>query len=66
MKIFSFNAEFALPDTFNSWFLVTELHIWMLMVRTMEEGDDGRYIRNCIVAALWEDTRQKIKNIGVS
>lgn len=59
-----FFREMSLPDTFNSWFIVTELHIWMLMVRVMEEGDDGRYIRNCIVAALWEDTRQKIKNIG--
>lgn len=60
-----FFREMSLPDTFNSWFIVTELHIWMLMVRAMDEGDDGRFIRNCIVAALWEDTRQKVKNIGM-
>lgn len=59
-----FFREMSLPDTFNSWFIVTELHIWMLMVRVMDEGDDGRYIRNCIVASLWDDTREKIKKLG--
>ncbi|KAH9635676.1 hypothetical protein HF086_003400 [Spodoptera exigua] len=26
-----------LPDTFASWFIITELHVWMLMVRYMAE-----------------------------
>ena len=26
------NRTFDMPDTFYSWFLVTELHVWMLSV----------------------------------
>lgn len=60
-----FFEEFALPDTFYSWFTVTELHIWMLSVRAMAEGDDGRIIRNNMVQALWTDVGLRIKKIGV-
>lgn len=55
-----------MPDTFNSWFLVTELHVWMLMVKAMEIGGDGRLIRNYIVEAMWEDVSTKGKKLGVS
>lgn len=30
-----FYRYFELPDTFNSWFVITELHIWMLLVKTL-------------------------------
>ena len=26
-----------LPDTFQSWFLVTQLHVWMSLVRLKQE-----------------------------
>ncbi|XP_012257361.2 ubiquinol-cytochrome-c reductase complex assembly factor 1 [Athalia rosae] len=57
-----FIAEFQLADTFFTWFLITELHIWMLMVRTMAEGEDGKYTRNSMIEAMWADvaTRAKI------
>ncbi|CAB3237986.1 unnamed protein product [Arctia plantaginis] len=63
-----------LPDTFNSWFSVTELHVWMLMVRYMAEDvakpttekkkyikGDGHFVRNCIIEAMWADAANKIK-----
>nr|XP_045597589.1 ubiquinol-cytochrome-c reductase complex assembly factor 1-like [Procambarus clarkii] len=53
-----------LPDTFYSWFLVTELHIWMLMVRLMAEGEEGRYTRNSLIEALWEDCDARSKKLG--
>lgn len=55
-----------LPDTFFSWFLVTELHVWLLMVRLMAEGDEGRYTRNCLVEAMWEDVNMRAKKLGDS
>lgn len=58
--------EFALPDTFYSWFVVTELHIWMLSTRAMAEGNDGNILRNAIVECLWTDVVQRIKALGVS
>lgn len=56
-----FNKEFKLPDTFNSWFIVTELHVWLLMVRCMAEGADGKLTRNHIVKALWNDSEERGK-----
>jgi len=55
-----------LPDTFYSWFLVMEVHIWMLMVRLMDEGEEGRYVRNCLVEAMWEDVDHRSKKLGAS
>ncbi|KAK5650804.1 hypothetical protein RI129_001833 [Pyrocoelia pectoralis] len=53
-----------MPDTFYSWFVVTELHIWMLMVRFMAEGDEGEHLRNFILEVLWADVDQRIKKLG--
>ncbi|KDR09875.1 Ubiquinol-cytochrome c reductase complex chaperone CBP3-like protein, partial [Zootermopsis nevadensis] len=55
--------EFHMPDTFYSWFLVTELHVWMLMVRTMAEGEEGRFVRNNIIEAMWEDVSTRVKKL---
>ncbi|CAG9859187.1 unnamed protein product [Phyllotreta striolata] len=60
-----FFKEFDLPDTFNSWFSVTELHIWMLSLRIVADGEDGKILRNSIVEALWTDVAQRVKRLGV-
>ncbi|KAK7090156.1 ubiquinol-cytochrome-c reductase complex assembly factor 1-like [Littorina saxatilis] len=59
-----FFSEFDLPDTFYSWFLVTDLHIWFCMVRLASLGKDGRLLRNCLVKALWEDVEARSKQLG--
>lgn len=60
--------KFNLPNTFNSWFLITELHVWMLMVRAMAEGSEtgqpGKFMRNCIVEALWSDVSKRAKKLN--
>lgn len=64
-----FFETFELPDTFNSWFLVTEFHVWMLLMRVMNEGsesgEDGRFMRNCVVEAMWADVTQRARKLGV-
>lgn len=35
------------------------------MVRLMQEGEEGRLIRNALVEALWEDVDIKSKQLGV-
>lgn len=66
----AFFNDFNMPNTFNSWFLVTELHVWMLLLRSMaegsESGEDGRFLRNCIVETLWGDVNTRAKKLGVS
>ncbi|GAB0086612.1 ubiquinol-cytochrome-c reductase complex assembly factor 1 [Sergentomyia squamirostris] len=62
-----FFRRFNLPNTFNSWFLVTELHVWMVLTRAMaegpERGENGRFMRNCIVEAMWSDVNARAKKL---
>ncbi|XP_041361092.1 ubiquinol-cytochrome-c reductase complex assembly factor 1-like [Gigantopelta aegis] len=53
-----------LPNTFNSWFLLTELHVWMVMVKLSKMGDEGITMRNCMIEALWEDCEKRAKLLG--
>ncbi|TMW51684.1 hypothetical protein DOY81_003230 [Sarcophaga bullata] len=66
----AFFKDFDMPNTFNSWFLVTELHVWMLLLRSMaegsESGEDGRFLRNCIVEAMWGDVNTRAKKLGAN
>lgn len=61
-----FFQKFCLQDTFYTWFVITELHVWMLMVRFMAEGKDGREVRNRILQAMWVDVEHRAKKLGVS
>ncbi|XP_033324007.1 ubiquinol-cytochrome c reductase complex assembly factor 1 [Megalopta genalis] len=60
----AFYEVFKMPDTFFSWFLVTELHVWMLMVRYMGEGKDGKLVRHNLVEAMWKDVDGRINKLG--
>lgn len=35
------------------------------MVRLMNEGENGRLVRNALVEAMWEDVEYKSKQLGV-
>ena len=59
-----FFKDFNMPDTFYSWFLITELHVWMLMVRFMAEGAYGKVVRNNIVDAMWTDVMVRVNKLG--
>jgi len=63
-NLIQFFKTFNMPDTFYSWFLVTELHVWLLGARVMIDGDSGRLVRNSIVEALWQDCDNRAKSIG--
>ena len=56
---------FDMDDTFISWFLITELHIWMLCNRVMAVNNhDGTELRDVIIISLWNDCDQRMKKIG--
>ncbi|XP_050311707.1 ubiquinol-cytochrome-c reductase complex assembly factor 1 [Anthonomus grandis grandis] len=61
-----FFEKFELPDTFYSWFVITEIHIWMLSARAMAEGEQGKVLRNAIVEALWTDVAKRAKKLGAA
>lgn len=55
-----------MSDTFLSWYLVTELHLWMLCVRLMENGPEGALCKKFVIEHLWSDLRHRLKMLGVS
>ncbi|KAF6285065.1 ubiquinol-cytochrome c reductase complex assembly factor 1 [Rhinolophus ferrumequinum] len=55
-----------MPDTFNSWFLITLLHVWMCLVRMKQEGRSGKYMCRVIVHFMWEDVEQRGRVMGVN
>lgn len=59
-----FLREFELPDTFNSWFRITELHVWLCMVRLAQEGKEGKFLRNNMLQFMWQDIEKKTKKLG--
>jgi len=55
---------FDMPDTFFSWWLITELHAWMLCTRVqVGSTQDGEVLRNFIVEGLWQDLETRTKQI---
>ena len=36
-----------LPDTYLSYFLLLHLHVWLIMTRLAQEGDEGKFIKVC-------------------
>jgi len=60
----SMMQDLHLSDTFNSWFRLVELHVWLSMVRLSSENREGKFIRNVMVTLLWEDVNKKSKKLG--
>lgn len=62
----TFFSYLKLQDTFLSWFLVTELHVWMCMTRGMAELDDRRAlcIQHELARNLWSDAEKRIGKVG--
>jgi cytochrome b pre-mRNA-processing protein 3 len=51
----------SLPDTFQSWFLVAHLHVWLCLVRLKREGKDGAVVIREVVTAFWHDMEQRMR-----
>lgn len=54
---------FNMPDTFHSWFLVIELHMWMLNVRVNNEGKEGDLLKRFSLESMWEEARKRAKSL---
>ncbi len=55
-----FFRHFGLEDTYYSWYLVTELHVWMLSVRLMADGSpEARAVRDALIEMLWRDCEER-------
>ncbi|XP_064636122.1 ubiquinol-cytochrome c reductase complex assembly factor 1-like [Lineus longissimus] len=61
---FEMTQVLGLPDTFYSWYLSMELHVWLMMVRLHQEGEEGKYVKHMLVKALWDDVENRSKKLG--
>lgn len=52
-----------MPDTFHSWFLVIELHMWMTSVRCSDEGKEGELIKQFSIEYMWEGAQKRAKKL---
>lgn len=56
----------ALPDTFQSWFLVTHMHIWFVIVRLRAEGEAGKAVSQQIMQLFFDDMEHRMADIGIT
>ena len=63
VNVNDFFDYFDMPDTFYSWFLVTELHMWMVINRIMVSNriDDAEFVRQIMITSLWQDCQIRVK-----
>ncbi|RUS24653.1 ubiquinol-cytochrome C chaperone-domain-containing protein [Jimgerdemannia flammicorona] len=54
-----------LPDNYQTWFAITQLHVWMLMVRLRAEKDSKIYTQE-LVNRLFEDVEERMRGHGIS
>ncbi|CAE1291014.1 CBP3 [Acanthosepion pharaonis] len=63
---FSMIHDLQMPDTYYSWHLISELHIWMVLVRLSTCEEEGKFIRGHFMKAFWEDVKKRSSKVGRS
>jgi len=53
-----------IPDTYLSYFLLLHLHIWIVMTRLAQEGDEGTFTKKAMLTYLWEDMTERTKKMA--
>ncbi|CAH8519470.1 unnamed protein product [Heterobilharzia americana] len=60
-----FVQHLKLPDTFQTWFSLTVLHMWMCYVRLRQEGKEGYLMKKWMDKALWGDMSRRLSAFNV-
>ncbi|KNE60907.1 hypothetical protein AMAG_06667 [Allomyces macrogynus ATCC 38327] len=58
-------SEVGLPDTFQTWFSVTQVHVWMAMVRLRAEGPKGKEWIQGLVNHMFRDMEDRLWAMGI-
>ncbi|KAL7751198.1 Serine carboxypeptidase 3 [Sorochytrium milnesiophthora] len=57
--------DVGLPDTFQTWFSCTMLHVWMIMVRLRPEGPEGKEAIQGLVDHMFRDMEDRLWAMGL-
>ncbi|CDS39729.1 ubiquinol cytochrome c reductase complex [Echinococcus multilocularis] len=60
-----FIENLNLPDTFQTWFSLTTLHIWMCLVRLRREGQEARILKKAFIQLIWTDLKGRMRPFGI-
>ena len=60
-----FFLDFELPDTFQSWFLALQLHVWITISATVTEKK-GKLFKISLVDSMWNDVELRMEQLTVS
>lgn len=52
-----------LPDTYLSYFNLLVLHIWIVLSRVAQDGDEGKFVKKAVLTNLWEDMTERTKKL---
>lgn len=65
LKYEEFFEVCSMPDSFQSWFMVAHLHVWLFMVRLKREGKDGDYLIRQVVTTFWHDVEHRMRAMEI-
>lgn len=54
-----------MPDTYASWFVVMELHVYLLSARMMKDEVCGLVTRDMLTDSFWNDAIHRSHKLGV-
>jgi len=52
-----------LPDTYLSYFNLLFLHLWIVLCRVVQDGDEGKFVKKMVLTFLWEDMTERTKKL---
>lgn len=55
---------FEMKDSVSSWFLITMLHNWMILVRLTQSDKRSEYFKSQLIKRQWEDYSARISKLG--
>jgi len=55
--------ELRLSDNFLSWYLLMQLHVWMLTVKLSQLGPDGYVVYTHVWETMWGDVEKRLRLI---
>ena len=60
VDVVPFFKDFGMPNSYYSWYLVAELHLWLMSVRIMgEDSKESLELANEMLLFFWVDAEEK-------
>ncbi|XP_035828557.1 ubiquinol-cytochrome-c reductase complex assembly factor 1 isoform X2 [Aplysia californica] len=56
-----FVKETGIPDTFNSWFSLLQLHLWLVYVKLSQMGPEGFLLKNHMYSSMWHGVEKRLE-----